>query len=65
MNRYVFTKAGRVSGEQTDVSEDMNNFDINIVDCADGMEEESDDNSDEDYIQESDEETDDENDYEE
>ena len=53
MNRYVFTKKRRASGEQVDVSEDMNNFDVSIVDCGNEMEEEG--NEEEEYVVESEE----------
>lgn len=42
-NRYVFVKTSRVSGEAFDVDEDVENFDIQILDYAedDSMDEES------------------------
>ena len=52
ISRYVFTKNGRISGEQVDVSEDINNFDVSIVDCGSEMEEEG---NDEEYVVESEE----------
>ena len=63
ISRYVFTKNGRISGEQVDVSEDINNFDVSIVDCGSEMEEEgndeyvveSEESEEDDYIVESDE----------
>ena len=48
----MFTKNGRISGEQVDVSEDINNFDVSIVDCGSEMEEEG---NDEEYVVESEE----------
>ena len=52
ISRYVFTKNGWISGEQVDVSEDINNFDVSIVDCGSEMEEEG---NDEEYVVESEE----------
>ena len=52
ISRYVFTKKRRISGEQVDVSEDMNNFDVSIVDCGNEMEEEG---NDEEYVMDSEE----------
>lgn len=46
MNRYVIEKKRRVPGEPFDINEDVDNFDIQILDYADSdMDEE--DNSEE------------------
>ena len=45
INRYVFEKKLRIPGEPFDVNEDVDNFDIQILDYADDgeMHEEEDD----------------------
>ena len=45
INRYVFEKKRRIPGEPFDVNEDVDNFDIQILDYADDgeMHEEEDD----------------------
>ena len=48
INRYVFEKKLRIPGEPFDVNEDVDNFDIQILDYADDgeMHEEEDDEED-------------------
>ena len=59
MCRYVFTKKKRTPGETIDVSEDMNHFEVSIVNCGDDVDEEEmdeeDDDKDEEFVVESEE----------
>lgn len=72
----MFVKEARVPGEEFDIHEDVDNFDIEIVDCTEGMdskkdkgdeEEEEDhnhDDDDDDWEEGDEEEDDDDEDYE-
>ena len=55
----MFVKEARVPGEEFDINEDVDNFDIEIVDCTEGMDvqrDQNDENNDEEGDEEEEEE---------